>query len=187
MMTGQRKKKCGYCKKSYEPWNTLQKACSPRCALELSREQKAKQERKKLRQRKRDVKTLPELAKELQVLFNKYIRLRDFELRCISCQRHHSGQYHAGHFRHTKANPELRFNVWNVHKQCSSCNNHLSGNLVNYRINLIKKIGIEKVEWLEGPHHSKNYTREDYARARKILNKKIKKLNKKVDMLNLRV
>ncbi|MBF3208519.1 recombination protein NinG, partial [Pseudomonas aeruginosa] len=40
----------------------------------------------------------------------------------------------------------------NVHKQCAPCNNHKSGDIVNYRINLVRKIGAENVEWLEGPH-----------------------------------
>ena len=37
------------------------------------------------------------------------------------------------------AMPSLRFNTHNVHKQCSACNNHLSGNMIEYRINLIAK------------------------------------------------
>ena len=28
---------------------------------------------------------------------------------------------------------------------------------MNYRINLVAKIGAEKVEWLEGPHEAKRY------------------------------
>jgi hypothetical protein len=32
------------------------------------------------------------------------------------------------------------------------CNAHLSGNQVNYRIELINRIGLDKVEWLEGKH-----------------------------------
>ncbi|STY61393.1 Bacteriophage Lambda NinG protein [Mannheimia haemolytica] len=50
-------------------------------------------------------------------------------------------------------NPELRFNEDNVNRQCSVCNNHKSGNIVNYRINLIEKIGLERVEFLERKDH----------------------------------
>jgi hypothetical protein len=35
-----------------------------------------------------------------------------------------------------------------------------SGNLLGYRPRLIEKIGIEAVEWLEGPHEPKRYTVE---------------------------
>ncbi|MCQ8140507.1 recombination protein NinG, partial [Vibrio parahaemolyticus] len=41
------------------------------------------------------------------------------------------------------------------------CNNHKSGDIVNYRANLVQKLGAEKVEWLEGPHQAKRYTIED--------------------------
>ena len=61
----------------------------------------------------------------------------------------------------TGARPELRFEPLNVNKQCSACNNHLSGNIVEYRKALINKIGLEHLEWLEGPHEPKKYTVDD--------------------------
>ncbi|HDL5482293.1 TPA: recombination protein NinG, partial [Mannheimia haemolytica] len=91
--------------------------------------------------------------KDLQNIFNKFIRLRDKDLPCISCGRHHQGQWHAGHYKTVGGNPELRFNEDNVHRQCSVCNNHLHGNIVNYRVNLIEKIGLERVEFLERKDH----------------------------------
>jgi hypothetical protein len=81
--------------------------------------------------------------------FNAFIRLRDANEPCISCQRHHAGQYHAGHYKPAGVNSALKFNELNVHKQCSACNNNLSGNLTEYRIHLIKKIGLSKVEELD--------------------------------------
>ena len=87
--------------------------------------------------------------KAAQTAFNKFIRLRDEKESCISCQNHHKGQYHAGHYKTTAARSDLRFNEDNCHKQCSACNNHLSGNIEHYRPNLIKKIGIKRVEALE--------------------------------------
>jgi hypothetical protein len=38
---------------------------------------------------------------------------------------------------------------------------HKSGDIVNYRIELVKRIGADKVDWLEGPHEAKRYTIED--------------------------
>ena len=38
---------------------------------------------------------------------------------------------------------------------------HLSGNAVLYRRALVELIGVEKVEWLEGPHEPKKYTIDD--------------------------
>jgi hypothetical protein len=90
--------------------------------------------------------------------FNKYIRLRDKNKPCISCQRYHTGQYHAGHYKPAGINSALKFNELNVHKQCSACNNNLSGNLTHYRINLIKKIGLHKVEELENNKEITSFT-----------------------------
>lgn len=100
-------------------------------------------------------------AKKAQTAFNSYIRARDEKDPCISCQRHHTGQYHAGHYRTVGGHPELRFDEINCHKQCSVCNNHMSGNIADYRINLVKKIGLDNVEWIEGPHNPKKYSIED--------------------------
>lgn len=99
--------------------------------------------------------------KKTQHIFNKYIRLRDRDLPCISCNRLHDGQYHAGHYRTVGGNPELRFDPRNCYKQCAPCNNHLSGNLVKYRINLVAIFGMSLIGYLEGPHELKRYTIDD--------------------------
>ncbi|WP_202116081.1 recombination protein NinG, partial [Glaesserella parasuis] len=109
-------------------------------------------------------------------VFNEYIRLRDKDEPCISCQRFHQGQYHAGHYRTVKAMPELRFNEDNVHKQCSACNNHLSGNITEYRINLVRKIGAERVEALESYHPPVKWSAEDCKEIIKTYRAKIKEL-----------
>ena len=117
--------------------------------------------KKDIRARKQALKSLGTLHKEAQPEFNKYIRLRDKGQPCISCQRHHSGQYHAGQYRSVGAFPELRYVEKNVHLQCSVCNTHRSGNGIDYRINLVKKIGLAAVEELEGPQEPKRYRRDD--------------------------
>ena len=127
--------------------------------LRLAAEKReAKRQRKKLRERKEGLMGLSEWKKKIQTEFNKYIRLRDKDLPCISCQRHHQGQYHAGHYRSVGACPELRYDETNCYKQCAPCNNHLSGNLIEYRIGLIKRRGQAAVDWLEGDHEPLNLT-----------------------------
>ena len=157
------------CRSEFTPaFSTTQKVCKWQCGLAIkdqnhdkARKAIASQERAEHRQAKEKVKTKGDHAKEAQQAFNEFIRLRDADLPCVSCGRHHDGQYHAGHYRTVRANPELRFELLNVWKQCAPCNNHLSGNLVNYRVSLLQRIGIEKVEWLEGKHEPKRYTIED--------------------------
>lgn len=116
--------------------------------------------------------------KKTQTIFNSYIRLRDDTLPCVSCLRFHDGQYHAGHYRSVGANPELRFDPRNCHKQCAPCNDHLSGNLVNYRINLVAKHGVEFVDFLEGPHKPKRYTIPELKELQQHYKQLIKELEK---------
>lgn len=130
-----------------------------------------------LRQRRLDVKPLSYWMKRAQAAFNSWIRARDADLPCISCCRHHQGQYHAGHYRPAGSNPELRFEPDNCHKQCAPCNSHLSGNLTAYRPALIAKVGLERVEWLEGPHEPKRYRREEYQAIEEEYKAKLKEIN----------
>jgi hypothetical protein len=157
------------CGVSFKPsFSTAQKVCSWACGLaikdvnqEKARKSLAQIERKEIKARKEKLKSRADHVRETQVVFNEWIRLRDVALPCVSCGRHHEGQYHAGHYRTVGANPELRFEPLNVHKQCAPCNNHKSGDIVNYRIELVKRIGADKVDWLEGPHEPKRYTIEE--------------------------
>jgi len=126
--------------------------------FEAERRRQIKEADREHRERKKSIRKKAWYIDKLRTEFNRYIRLRDYFNPCISCGRHHEGQYHAGHYKTAGGHPELRFEELNVHKQCAPCNNKKSGDIVNYRANLIKKIGIEKVEWIEGPHERKHYT-----------------------------
>lgn len=161
-------KKCRACRETFIPNRPMQSACSVPCAIELTnarRERESAKEGRKERAERKEarerIKTKGEHMKEAQAAFNEWVRERDASLPCISCGRFHKGQWHAGHYRTVGSSPELRFEPLNVHKQCAPCNNHKSGDIVNYRINLVAKIGADKVEWLEGPHEPKRYTTED--------------------------
>ncbi|WP_313083170.1 DUF1367 family protein [Atlantibacter sp.] len=82
----------------------------------------------------------------------------------------------SGHFRTTGANPELRFNEDNCHRQCAPCNNHLSGNLTAYRPALIAKIGQARFDALMGPHELPKWKRDDYIRIRDEYRAKLRQL-----------
>lgn len=151
------------CGKKFVPkYRTTEKACSPACALVIgkadeviqkqARKSIADRQRKEIKVRREKLKSRGDHLRETQQVFNEFIRLRDAHQPCISCDRHHKGKYDAGHYRSVGACPELRFDEDNVHKQCAPCNNHKSGDIVNYRINLVAKIGAERVARLEGPH-----------------------------------
>jgi hypothetical protein len=143
--------------------------------------EREKADRKSYRVAKDKIKSRSDWLKEAQVAFNAWIRERDKDLPCISCQRHHKGQYHAGHYRSVGACPELRFEPLNVHKQCSACNNYKSGNILEYRLNLIAKIGQEKVDWIEGKHDPVKYTVEDLREIRDRYRAMVNTQKKKAD------
>lgn len=128
-------------------------------ALEKVRKQQMKEEKKadkewneerKLIMKK--LKTHKDYMKDLQTVFNAYIRERDKNLPCISCGTFNAEEFHAGHYIPTTFQ-YLRFNEFNVWKQCSKCNTHLRGNIVAYRIELINRIGLKAVEKLEDDRH----------------------------------
>lgn len=189
-MTKPKETKCKVCGCYFvKTISSMQKVCSPKCAIILSKEQSRKkrekqdkQERLEIKKRmtalKQKIKSRSEWLDDLQSWVNKFIRLRDKNEPCISCGRYHQGQYHAGHYRSVGACPELRFCELNVHKQCAPCNDHKSGNIIEYRINLVKKIGVDKVEWLERQDHEpKKYTIEDCKEIIKYYKAKIKELD----------
>ena len=164
-------KTCPICRIKFSPSRPMQKVCSPACAYEYSRKETAKAEtrkaledRKVIRMKLEDLKPLSYFANKAQKAVNALVRYRDRNEPCISCGRFHDGAYDAGHYRSRGAAPALRYNLDNIHRQCVPCNQHKSGNAIEYRIRLIQKIGVERVEWLEKEHASPKWKREDYER-----------------------
>lgn len=150
-------RECIYCGTGFTPkplYNNsiLPKVCSPRCAIGYAREKEEKRVAQIIRKEKKKslekLMTHSDWLKVLQKVFNAYIRKRDEKETCISCGTT-KGQMHAGHFRSVGSAPHLRFHELNVWKQCATCNNHLHGNLIEYRKRLVNKIGADQVEWLE--------------------------------------
>ena len=183
MKSNKGRKRCKVCRKLFDPYNSLETVCSPKCAIAFIKTGQGKKfvekaRRAETREIKKKLKTKSDLANEAQQAFNAFIRERDRLEPCISCGRYHQGQYHAGHYRSVGAAPELRFNEFNVHKQCMPCNTHKSGNAIEYRINLIKKIGVDKVESLEGPHEIPHWTREELIDIKKKYVEKLKQLKR---------
>lgn len=198
-------RKCKHCSE-YKPAESGVKVpagwfCCHQHAIEFAREKAAKvaarqatkrkadnskvekAARAELRKRKVDVKPLSYWMRRAQAAVNAWIRASKGS-QCISCGRYHDGQMHAGHYRSTAAAPEIRFEPDNIWPQCQPCNVHLSANIIRYRPALIAKIGLERVEWLEGPHEPKRYRREDYQAIEAEYKAKLKKLQGSCDDQN---
>jgi hypothetical protein len=168
-------RKCKYCKQPFEPSVFLQKNCfDPNCVTEWINDVKQKNWQKKKAKLKADLMTVQDYIKLAQQVFNKYIRLRDKSSLCISCQKKPLKE-NAGHFYNANNHWSVRFNERNVHLQCEHCNTFLSGNLIYYRENLLKKIGIEEFENLSAEAtKTRKYTIEELKEIIATYKKKIK-------------
>jgi hypothetical protein len=158
--------KCKNCKDKFEPKTFLQKFCmvKPECVEIFVSEVKAKQWKKKKSEMKKDLLTNSDYLKLAQAVFNKFIRLRDQGLMCISCGKQmKEGNVDAGHLWSAGGHSNLRFNELNVNSQCSRpCNKDLSGDPNNYRIGFIKKYGKEKLDYLDSiAHVTKKWSKDE--------------------------
>lgn len=183
-----RPKKCKNpaCGEKFVAQRLGQAVCGYACGLAIKdvnhgRARKALAElgRKELQAAKESIKPKGQYMREAQAAFNAWVRARDAAQPCISCGRHHEGKYDAGHYRTVGSNPALRFEPLNCHKQCVPCNQHKSGDIVNYRISLVHRIGQDRVDWLEGPHEPQRYTIDDLKSIRARYKTMLKELQGK--------
>jgi len=142
----------------------MQVVCDYKCAIKLAESTREKREAKAFKANTRVMKKAlldvdkAHWAKRAREACHAYIRERDKNLPCVSCGRHHDGQYHAGHYRPSGVNSAIRYDDRNIHKQCAPCNNHKSGNLSEYRKTLIVRLGVDVVQWLDDNHEIKKWT-----------------------------
>jgi hypothetical protein len=138
-------RKCLVCKDKFTPKNNTQICCSGSCALEYIKKQRSKEWREQKKVIKQSLETKSEVLKAAQIVFNTYIRLRDKDKNCVSCDKKLVGNdVNASHFFSVGAYPNLRFNEDNVHNSCISCNQHKHGNQKEYDLRLPNRIGVER-------------------------------------------
>lgn len=174
-------KTCKQCGDEFEPFRPMQTVCGPLCASRWVRSEK-KREREEVKAKKKAVKPRKKWMEECQQVINKYVRMRDRDLPCCSCDRPASwgGQWHASHYRSVGAASGIRFNLWNIHKGCSICNNHLSGNIAEYSPRIRARIGDEKVDWLCMQNKIIQYDIGYLERLKDVMSRKLKRLEKRL-------
>lgn len=188
-------KVCPICDTEYLPRSSLQKVChNYKCAIafnkkrdeEIAMREKRKQERLQrddLRERRERLKTASDWNKEAQAAVNRYIFWRDYGNPCISCGKPlnygvRGGAVDASHYRSRGSARHLRFNVFNIHSGCVRCNRELSGNLIPYRINLIEKIDLWRVERLEHDNSIRKFDIAYLQRVKAIFTRRAKHYEK---------
>ena len=169
--------RCKNCKDKFEPKTFLQKYCTKEDCLRVFVEKTKEQQWKKTKAKaKQDLMTLSDHLKLAQQVFNKYIRLRDKGNVCISCQKKPLKE-NAGHFYNANNHYNVRFDERNVNLQCEHCNTYLSGNLLEYRTNLINKIGNSEFLKLEDEaRKTRKFTKDELKEIIAIYKNKIKEI-----------
>lgn len=186
-----RRSLCQHCKRRLSPGEKIHKECidgyaeakAAKAVRAKARraQDEAKIEREETKRRKEAIKTIPQLIREAQIAFNAFIRERDRQAghACISSGRAldwSGNQTDAGHFRSTGAASHLRFNEDNCHAQSKHDNQFLAGNAIDYRIRLIERIGLARVEALEFDNTPKKWTRDELVAIRDTYRAKLKQL-----------
>ena len=186
------------CGKEYFQYTSLQNRC-PKCLADRARKAREKRERSEHRKAKAGLETWREANKKAQASFNKLRRLMEKGKPCCSCGRDEAeveyseswkpgGAWDCGHYLTRGARPDLRFIFINTWRQCKSCNggsgkytrkNHTVGQ--EYKERLIDRIGIEAVEWLEGPPITRKYSIEELREIKTECNKWARELEKSRD------
>lgn len=158
-------KKCKACKGKFEPFNSLQVACSVKCARVVASEQltkKAEKAAKQARSERREFnrRDLTWQHKQCQRVFNRmrvleelqWFRQRGAEPECISCGRI-CMDWCCGHFKTRGAQSNLRYDRMNTFLQCNkACNESLSGNIEGtktsrgYKQGLVERFGEEEAQ-----------------------------------------
>lgn len=182
-----RLKTCPSCKEKYQPVRSIQPTCDKfECKLKYaqtvaakSASNRAKRERKEHMEAKANIKTRQQWLKEAQSAFNKWIRHRDKLAGhpCISSGKPldwSGNNVDAGHYRSTGSAPHLRFVEENCHAQSKHDNRYMSGNVVDYRIGLIARIGLEAVEALEADQTPRKYTIDDLKAIKQEYTRRLK-------------
>lgn len=185
------KRRCMHCKE-YFLVETMRKTpkgwfCTIEHALQYAnKETRARIERADRAKHKADkerVKTRAQWMKEAQAAFNSFVRARDYGKPCVSCgalpAQKYGGTMDCGHFRSTGSASHLRFNLFNTASQCVTCNRYGSGMAVDYRIELIKRIGLDRVERLESNNTPRSFDIDYLKRIKRIFNKRAKYYKKR--------
>lgn len=170
----------------------MQQVCGLACAMQtagikaaIKRIKAEQQDKRETKAKLNALKPKSYYVKQAQIAFNTFIRQRDYGKLCICCDKpiawgtdKTGGVVDCGHYLSTGARSHLRFTEDNAAAQLKYCNTYLSGNAANFRLGLIKRIGLDRVEALENDYTVKRWTIEELKDIAEIYREKTKRMLK---------
>lgn len=189
-----RRTRCPHCRSKLEagqrihaecidPYAEAEEAKAKRKAEKQGR-MRARVDRATDRQKREAQKDVYELIAEADKAFGAFIRERDRQAghHCVSSGRplnwNAGNQVDAGHYRSKGAASHLRYNEDNCHAQSKKDNRYGAGQAVEYRIKLIQRIGLARVEALESDNTVKKWDRDELRAIRADFSARAKQLKK---------
>lgn len=131
-------KKCRNCGETFTPWYySTQIVCSAKCAAILAKVKETEKAQRADKIKYKDMKIRAkssDYVKSLQQEINKLARAIDtrFHYRCIDCGADYGKQADGAHFHNVGSSPSVRYNLHNIHKATSHCNQYSSEHKSGY-------------------------------------------------------
>ncbi|WP_116364427.1 recombination protein NinG [Parahaliea mediterranea] len=175
---------CKACGETFDPSNGDQVVCgSVACALQYARHKRWSDEAQAYRAKQAAKNTASRSTgpgHQASQAVNAFVLARDHDKPCIvhgaSCPNR---EFDAGHFQGADEAPELRYNTWNIHKQCRKSNRGAhhrkkfrSTTPAKFEAGLVARIGQDRVDWLKGPHGAKDYSEAELRRMASIFRRR---------------
>lgn len=186
-------KSCKVCRAKFTPARPMQTTCSVPCAIEWGsrqlakkRAREAREEKAKDKAKREALKRVPDLTKEAQEAFNRWVRLRDNGKGCFVCGAPLriggvGGGFDAGHIRPRSQAKHLRFDERNVHGQCKPCNAAGSTKDHEMRAAAERLLGKEQADALYADNRVHKWQRDELRAIRDTYRAKTNQLAKEAE------
>jgi hypothetical protein len=157
-MAKAKQKRCRQCSKLFTPYRSTDVVCSSPCYYAYNSEKAIEARFKEINKTVKDAAKLSTLRMVCKTLAQKYARLRDKSLPCISCGCETAIEWHGGHLFKAELYSGVVFDELNLAKQCKKCNVFLDGAETGYIFGFIDRYGIDKLNELrKKAQETKNY------------------------------
>lgn len=184
-----RARKCLACREWFNPKEQGITTCSVDCGILYGKsnftKQKVREKRKaKKKLRDEDAKVLMQDCYRIAQAIGRFHGYLSGITKCVTCNIPliTQEQVDGGHFKKKNVYSAIKLYTLQIHPQCVNCNQYNGGREDEYRLFMIDRYGLEKVEWLESHKGviTKKYTAEYLRKYKKIMGKRLRVLEKRL-------